>query len=65
MNKYVLCQTYLSNYWLSLSLKDIEVLRLTGGMNNQIYRFKALTTNGVNDNETQEVVITNDSLDFI
>ena len=52
-----LCQTYLSDYWLSLSLNDIEVQRLTGGMTNQIYRCKALTTNGVNDNETQEVVI--------
>ena len=52
-----LCQTFLPSYWSQLSVDDIEVERLTGGSTNQIYRCRALTTNGVDDNETQEVVV--------
>ena len=51
-----LCQTYLSGHLLRLGLNAIEVERLTGGLTNQIYRCKALTTDGVVSDETEEVV---------
>ena len=52
-----LCQKYLSGIWSALTVDDIEVKRLTGGMSNINYHCKALHSKVKDSNETQEVVI--------
>ena len=51
------CQKYLSGIWSELTVDDIEVKRLTGGMSNINYHCKALHSKAKECNETQEVVI--------
>ena len=52
-----LCQKYLSGIWSELTVDDIEVKRLTGGMSNMNYRCKAVHSKEVDSNEFKEVVV--------
>ena len=52
-----LCQKYLSGIWSELTVDDIEVKRLTGGMSNINYHCKALHSKTEYSNEAKEVVI--------
>ena len=52
-----LCQKYFSGIWSELTVDDIEVKRLTGGMSNIIYLCNAVHSKAQNVNEPKEVVI--------
>ena len=52
-----LCQKYLSGIWSELTVDDIEVKRLTGGMSNINYHCKALQSKSKDSNEPKEVVV--------
>ena len=45
-----LCRNYLSGNWLNVTLDDIQVERLSGGMTNKIYKCKTIY-------DSEEVVV--------
>ena len=52
-----LCQQYLAGIWIKQKPNDIEVVRLTGGYNNQIYLCRINISKRESTDEPQEAVI--------